>query len=157
MNETLTGSASVVPRGYSVRQLPISEVDIHWDAMLIELRKIRHAWGVWWTEEALYEMVMRDGIQVWVVGDEGSFHLVVFTQVLHYPANRIFHTMLMFGNGFLRAFPSLQATFEDYADKAGCTMAETVGRKGWERVLRPLGFEPTQVVLHKKLEKVRRH
>lgn len=157
MNETLARSASTAPKSYSVRQLLVQELDIYWDAMLIELRKIRHVWDVWWTEETLYEMIVADGIQVWVVGDDNSFHLVVFTQVRDYPANSILFIMLMFGNKLSKSLPFLQAVLEDYADKTGCTMVEAVGRKGWERVLRPLGFECAQVVMLKKLEKVRRH
>jgi hypothetical protein len=41
--------------------------------------------------------------------------------------------------------------FEKYARENACTSIETCGRLGWERLLKPLNYKITRVVLRKEL------
>lgn len=142
-----------VPRNaeFEVARLVGDGLVHHWPAIAGEMEKVAEVWNTWWTVEALQDAAFSGRMQVWTAGDATAFHIVVFTQILYYPANTVLQLVLALGNSLDEAMPVLNATLEKFAAMNGCGVAEIIGRPGWERKLREVGFRKKAVVLTKRL------
>ena len=78
-----------------------------WPKICEQLDRIPLFWETHWTKESLHEAVMAGRYQVWGFGRPGSINVIVFTEVVDYPANRILRIPLIFGN-------SLEPDVADY-------------------------------------------
>lgn len=106
-----------------------------WPMISKELDKIPQYWTHWWTKEFLRGAIF-NGVQIWGVGTENAMNLVVYTQVVHYPALNLFQIVLALGNNLDKALPILEAMFEKIAHDQGCQQFEIIGRRGWGRKLK---------------------
>lgn len=121
--------------------------DFYWPKISEELDHIPHVWSQWWTKEALFTAVLERRMEVWAVGPKDMFTVILFTQVLNYPASRVLQVFLAFGRGIDEVLPTLDATLDRYASIQGCTSIEVIGRDGWEKKLQSVGFKPSSIVL----------
>lgn len=129
MGEAL-GECTIVERIVAPEKL-----DAYWPAISRELKKIRHTWERYWTLESLKYGVLRGNFQLWISGKEGEFSMVLFTQILQYPAGDILQAFLAFGK-LEENIPVLAATMEHVARVAECSSFEIQGRAGWSRLLK---------------------
>lgn len=114
--------------------IPLVELTEFWPQICYELDKIPFIWETHWTKEALYECVMVGRYQVWGFGEPGFINVMVFTEIVNFPANKILRIPIIFGNSLDQALPMMEAIILDrYAVEAGCAFCEAVGRVGWER------------------------
>lgn len=158
MGETLEVSGPFATQGeFACSRLGLGEVEKYWPEMLLELRKIKHLWDIWWTEEALYIQCVSGNMQVWVAGKPPSFSIVVFSQILHYPANSVLQAVLMFGTKVDEVLPVVVGTLEHFALEHGCKYAEVFGRHGWSKKLENYGFRASATMFSKPLGELRRH
>jgi hypothetical protein len=132
---------------YEASRLRTEEVVYYWPFIDIELDRVPHIWCGHWTKDSLYELTMNDRFQLWGFGPPDQIRVFVFTQIVHYPANRILQAFLCFGNSLDEALPIIEATFERFAMETECKLFEIMGRKGWERKLR--GFKHDYAVMTK--------
>lgn len=112
----------------------------YWPAIAGELRYIPHVWSDWWTLDSIHDAVLQGAWQCWVVGTDETIRGVVMSQIVVYPANRIFQIVLAFGEGLLSYVPHLEGAFEKFASDSHCTLCEVTGRPGWGPHLRRIGF-----------------
>lgn len=126
--------------------------DAQWGFLERELDRVPHIWQDRFTKEALYEAVIRHRVQVWTAGDRELYRLVVFTQLVDFPAGRSLEVFLTFGNSFVELLPALEATLTKFSIDMKCTRVDIVGRKGFEKFLRPFGFVPDAVILSRRVE-----
>lgn len=75
---------------------------------------------------------------------------IMLTRFLKYPRLYALELLAAIGDGFLEAVP-LMSQVEAWAKARGCTLMQSVARPGWERVLRPHGYEKTHSFLEKPL------
>lgn len=106
-----------------------------WPDISKQLDTVPQTWNKHWTKEALFEAGMRGVVQVWGFGLPKKINLIVYTQVVEYPASKILQVILAFGNSLDSCLPTLEATFERYAQVMECDRCEVFGRGGWERKL----------------------
>lgn len=124
----------------------------YWPMISQELDRIPHTWNTYWTKEFIRDAVMNGRFQIWGFGPPETVCLMVFTQVVYYPANMILEIILGFGNGLDDALPLIEATFERFAQEQNCTLCEIRnGRPGWSRKLD--NFKCTGITLRRKVEK----
>src|SRR5262245_30921885 len=90
-------------------------------------------WELWWTLEALIDGVFQGWMNCWVIVGIESISLVVFTQIVHYPANKMLRIVLIAGNGLDQFFDVAEAAIEKFAIDNGCVLLEAHGRPGWTR------------------------
>lgn len=107
----------------------------HWVDIERELDKHPEIWADYHTKESLYEDAINRHIQVWAFSEDNKIRVVVFSRLVEYPAARVLHVMLALGNSIDRMLPQIEATLEQFAQTAGCSLCEIVGREGWERKL----------------------
>jgi len=113
--------------------LTTTQFEHYWPAISQDMDKVRHVWEIWWTKEALYETVMGGYINVWAVGSREKIHLILFTQIVHYPANAILKVVLLVGNSLEEYYDIAEATIEKFALDRGCKFMETCAREGFRK------------------------
>lgn len=133
------------------------EVEVFWPEMQKELLTISHLWEMWWTIESFHFMVLNGHMQVWVVGTPPTFHLILITQICHYPAGPVLQAVLTFGSQIDSVLDLVVGTLEHFAEKNGCKYTEVFGRPGWKRKLNRFGYRDSTRVFVKPIGELRRH
>lgn len=101
----------------------------------VELERIRELWERRWTKPWIHEAVIRGLWQCWFFTKDEHIKVVVYTQVIDYPASRVLWVPLALGNGVDELLPLIEATLERFGQEMGCDECEITGRRGWERKL----------------------
>ena len=107
----------------------------HWGSIEKVLDSEPEMWADYFTKESIYSDVMNGNIQVWAFSKEGKIRVVLFTRLVEYPAVRVLHIMMGFGNELKQFLPQIEATLEHFARVMKCGMCEIIGREGWEKIL----------------------
>ena len=92
---------------------------------------------------------VRSGMQVlWVVYNEEKEKAIgcLVTEILVYPRTKALLIFLLGGSDFSEIVTILD-DLKDYAIGVGCKSLELYGRAGWEKILTPLGFDKTHIVM----------
>lgn len=80
--------------------------------------------------------------QLWVISDENyKTHAVAVTEIVQYPAKRIARIIFLGGEGLERWSKLLSDTVIEHAREYGATCVEVIGRKGWDRFLKGMGYK----------------
>jgi len=133
--------------------LTMGQFEHYWPAIVPQLEAVREMWDIWWTREALYDAVVGGLINAWAIGSPTAIHLVAFTQIINYPANRNLKVVLIVGNSLEEYYDVAEATIEKFAMDNGCVYIEASGRLGWQRKLKNVKCHG--VVLTRKLGTIR--
>jgi hypothetical protein len=85
--------------------------------------------------------------QLWfVLADRSQVLAVAVTEVLQYPAKKMF-CVAWLGGTQMRRWIEFFEIFKDLAKKQGCDGIEVHGRRGWERALRRWGMRFDRLVV----------
>lgn len=99
----------------------------------------------------LIKAVSLQQMQLWAVVTEEAKPLgCAMSETITFPRRKV--SRMIGGTGkdiglWLDHIP----TFEDWARSIGCSANEALARPGWEKVLAPLGYKKTHVLLEKQL------
>lgn len=96
------------------------------------------------TPDELLSEVLSGRAQLWP-GDRSC----IVTQCFLGPDGGTIHAWL--GGGKLSEMMALRPGIEAWGRAMGCTVATIEGRKGWERLYRPFGYQMADGVLRKRL------
>jgi hypothetical protein len=125
MMGTGTSGGTLTPDGFA----------FHWPDIERVLDQHPEMWADYHTKESLYQDAMDRNIQVWAFIEDDKIRVVLFTRLIEYPAARVLHVMMGFGNSLDRLLPQIEATLESFGQTWGCTLCEIVGREGWVKKL----------------------
>lgn len=105
-----------------------------------------------YTVEDIFKLILKHQIILWVVYNDGEGKAIgcVLTQVIDYPKVRALSVFLLAGH----SFKQIMLVYDDliqYAKSIGCAKLELSGRPGWEKLLKPLNFEKTHIVMRLNL------
>ena len=91
--------------------------------------------------------------QIWTVTERGraSPLLTAFCTAMRVADGRKWLVFEALAGEDMEAWLPLLSEFEGYAKEAGASVSHIQGRRGWERVLRPYGYELKSVILEKVL------
>jgi hypothetical protein len=154
VGETLTLVPALSPP-FEASRLRTGEILAYWPWIEIELDKIGPVWCGHWTKESLREMAINDRFQVWGFGPPDQVRVIIFTQLVEYPAGLILQAFLCFGNSIDEALPIIEATFERFAMETKCRTCEIWGRRAWVRKVK--GFREDYVVMSRVIEQQGMH
>lgn len=99
----------------------------------------------------IYKAIENKEMQLWVgFNNFDKIHVVCVTQVCVFPKKRVLDIILTSGFDLPRWITHLE-DIENIAKEFKCSESRILGRDGWVKVLKPFGYEKTQVVLRKKL------
>lgn len=99
-------------------------------------------WNGAWTKDELLANAISGHVQVWVVELDNFYTMIVMTQIYRNTVAATLQIFWAYGEDMFRALDLMSDVFDAYGAQHGATKLEIVGRKGFERVLRPYGFEP---------------
>jgi hypothetical protein len=74
----------------------------------------------------------------------------VVTEIVDYPRLRALNFFLV-GGDLAELIEKMEPAIVDWAKALGCTRVAQTGRKGWGRVLAPLGYQTTLSVMLKPI------
>lgn len=102
----------------------------------------------------LLDMAMEERVQAWVALDVEKREPIGFaaTEVVRYPRMSCLRVTVLQGPPFDRWKDRALEVFQEFAASQGLDNIEVVGRLGWERKLRDMGFRKRYVVLTKEVE-----
>lgn len=128
-------------------QMPIEHFVELWPEIQKEMDKVQEHWEMWYTKPFVFNAVMAGQWQVWAAGDDGRAKLVLFTQIVFYPAAKVLQGIFVLGNSLEPCMDAVWAATEKFARENDCVRMEVLGRRGWERKLSHFGFRNVGVTL----------
>jgi len=90
-----------------------------------------------------------EALTTWVAGDENELHLVALTQTSMFKANPTLFVIWVGGEEFTKYGPPLLEVAEKWAVTQNIKQISFSGRRGWEKVLKPLGFSAPRIEMVK--------
>ena len=135
-----------------LKQVETHEIFNEWSAID---RLLNYASGYWeehYTLEQLRQMLLAGLMQFWHLRRDGEDepYLGALLQINEYGKKKVMRILWLGGETYDGMMDFLWV-LELWAAKLGCKDLEVAGRDGFERLLKPYGFEKTHVVLRKRL------
>lgn len=127
----------------------------YWPHIANALARVPHIWENHHTLESLHNDAIEGRIQVWGVGSKSRWDMILFTDVWK-EANTGIATMRIFlavGKGIDDYLDLIDAQLDRFAAKVGCDFVEIIGRDGWARLLKKIGFRQEAVILRRRVQK----
>jgi hypothetical protein len=93
----------------------------------------------YYDDDWLFNGVLKGEIQVFVLSD-GQIKMVVFTHLVQYPKHKVVSCFWGFGREFDKFAALADARLEYIAHVCEADRIEIIGRPGWFRKMRPLGW-----------------
>ena len=138
---------------YCVSQISTPQhLEQYWPLIEAELDTVPHIWRNRWSKDELLAGVLSSHYQLWAAGPTDCYRMVLFTQIAMCTQGNILQIFLAFGNGFEELFPILEATLTRYAALMECKRIEVIGRAGFEKWLKPFGFEKIAMVFSRDVQ-----
>jgi hypothetical protein len=145
-------------RGLQVAYLTPEMFDHYWPELEQILDFEPELWNKVFTKQNIRDRVHSTEIQAWVVFNGQVIRLVFFTQRYVSP-NGIATLQLfwMYGTGLKEVIYLLDDVVDKFAAMLECQRLEVCGRKGFERLLAPLGAEYQYTVYSRPVRAVKEH
>jgi hypothetical protein len=105
----------------------------HLQEIHIQLDSVKHIWEDYYTKDFMTAQILNEAWQAWGFGSDGKVRLLVITQIVVFPANRVLQILMALGNSLDECLPVMEATLERFANAAECGLCDAIGRPGWER------------------------
>jgi len=123
-------------------RLSLRELDFYWPKLEEALDKEPKLWDGAFTKETLREAIEEFRVQVWVLS-EGEEIVLAFMTQSYLPPNgvRRLQVFWVFGQKLVEYLPLIDMVLDRFAAKLECGVIEGQGRRGFERLVRPLGYE----------------
>lgn len=136
------GKNSEVPLGADCYMLDDEQFKHYWPKLSDALDQEPGLWNCEYTKDGIYAAVLSAQIKVWVVSSGDTIHLAFMTRRC-LPANEVpvLQVFWIWGNGFIPVISLIDMALDRVAGFLNCGRIEALGRKGFERVLKPLGYE----------------
>lgn len=109
------------------------QIDHYWPDIVRVLSEVPGYYD-FFTPEWTYERAKSQDLQIWGLTD-GMIQGIVITQILVFPAQKVFEILGAGGPGMMHFFDEMEDVFERIAGQAGCKTIIARTRAGLARVL----------------------
>jgi hypothetical protein len=151
----MTATGTDMQTGWEMQLLPYSHIQHYWPHIEDMLKRVPQTWQDH-TLESLHDRALAGTMQVWGLGPKECIRVVVFTQVVNFPATRVLEVIWMAGEGgLLYGLDVADAVVEDFARTQHCSRIDLYGREGWEKIAKSHGYRKLAVVLSRPVEQHR--
>jgi hypothetical protein len=140
--------------GPTMGLLEEGELEKFWPQIVNMLQTVPHTW-THWTIDTFWEQAERGNLQVWGIGLGNTISLVLFTQVVRYPALSTLHVIWAGGKFREEYIPIIDSTLARFGEIQECDRLEVIGRPGWEKMFKNWGMVKVSTVLAKPIRKTR--
>jgi hypothetical protein len=145
-------------RGLEVAYLTPDLFEHYWEGIEELLDNDPTLWNAVFTKQNIRDRIKSMDIQAWAVFNGQVIRLVFLTQRLEAPNGiATLQIFWMWGIGLKEVLPLLDDTIDRFAARLDCQRLEVIGRKGFERLLAPLGAEYQCTVLSRPVRTVKEH
>lgn len=128
--------------GHKVHFLKPDQFDHYWPDFEKALDADPSLWNEDFSKESIRSGVLNETIQPWVVLEGEKIRVAFLTQRFVTRHNEMtLHVFWMVGHGLPKLAPLIAASLRYFAVELNCTKALITGRKGFEKLLKPLGME----------------
>ena len=104
------------------------------------------------TVDSIFAALARGDMQLWIAIDGVNIVAAGITELIRYPNHTACRAVALIGRDHRAWLRKLSDAVDAWARAQGCTeMQALVGQRGWERLLRFLGYRPDHVLLSKDL------
>src|SRR5215472_11753413 len=131
------------------------QIDEHWGNIAKVMAECPGYYD-YYTTEWTYSRAKSGDLQIWGMMDD-QIRGIVVTQIVVYPAQKVFEILGAAGTGLLEFFDEIEQVFEFIAADAGCSTIMARCRPGLERALRKKFVLKHAVWLYRPVGKYRRH
>lgn len=139
MNELAREMGSEAKSTRTLYLLKEEQINFYWEKISEELR--RTTLYEYWTEQQLLQAVQQGAMQCWALSD-GTIKLILLSDIVRYSSGlRCLRFVGCVGEELDEFLPTIASCFRKVVKQLECHRIEVVGRRGWERKLRPLGFK----------------
>lgn len=107
--------------------------------------------GMGETSDSIMALVESKAAQLWTMQKEGEVIAAVVTQVTEHPSRKVCSVIICTGTGMAEWVEHSLLSIEKWAASNGCTHMKHDARMGWQKVLKPFGYQATHVILEKAL------
>lgn len=123
-----------------------------WDEVEQALDRDPELWGAWFTKEDIQARLFAGLIQFWILEGEAGDRIYMMTQK-HTPPNGISRLQVFWGVGenLKKYIQMIDSALDRFAAYANCAVIEGQGRKGFERLVVPLGYKLECVTYSRKV------
>lgn len=136
--------------GFSFSGVPVSHIDEMWPYVSpFVVDALNYGFGEW-DEFNIYDFLMDSDMQLWVVIKGNLLKGVVITEVVRYPKKKVLRIALVSGSE-IKNWKHYIDALESWGASINCTAIEGWGRKGWEKMVKDIGFTSSRVVLCKEI------
>lgn len=123
----------------------------NWPLIYPHVQKlIEHETEQGFTPQAIFDGIQSGRWQLWVVGNADA--IVLTTTYEQQAGHCIFSVNMAGGANVVGKVPEILEVLQSYARLNGCSGVEIVGRKGWEKLIRPYGYSHFYTAWFKRLE-----
>lgn len=126
-----------------------------WPQLAGDMQRHPDAWDQSETLESVYGQLISGHMQLWVLLDKaGLVQMHAITTASKTPAGMVMRVAWALGRDPKVCVEAIDA-LEAVARLNGCVRFEICGRRGWEKLFRPLGYEFVSVTVAKDLARPR--
>lgn len=122
--------------------VPKDKIDMLWNTVEPMLAMATEHSSDRYSTIKIFNDLMEDKKLLWILVDENdTIKVALTTSVEDYPGVRALRVGFAGGEDFLNNLEPMRKAIKEFGASVGCTKLEVLGRKGWERVLTPMGFK----------------
>lgn len=127
-------------RKIQLAQLIPDAVAANWDLLFPFLEPLDRQVPLYFNSDDVLPLVRSGSIQLWVANNDVAIIGVVLTEVKIFPRTKVCNLIWFCGVEVLPFVPAVGG-IEAWAAANDCDYMIIRGRRGWKRVLEPLGYE----------------
>ena len=124
------------------------QVGIFWPVASKQIERANNISETGFSLDHLREKVEKGRNQLWLINNGQA---AAITAIIEYPLHRAIKVTYLGGNDMDEWLVDFVEVIEGFGRENDCKFIETNGRKGWERVCKPLGAKLEYIVLRKAL------
>ncbi len=132
--------------------VPADFVDTCWEEVAPMLEKATDRSGGRYNIEDVYEKIVNETAQLWVMLNGEKIVAAFVTEITTYGQKKMLTVHFAGGSRMKEWLQKIDEIFRDWAIDNQCSGIELTGRKGWVKALGSLGWEPSFVVVEKSYE-----
>lgn len=147
---------TVVGDNYYLANVPTLHVEDIWFKVLPHLLRGKEHWEHLYDVEDIHRDLILGRQQLWVMVEKTEKRVLyaMLTQLDDFPKCRVLRILYLGGEDLHPRMIKEMARLERWALEHGATMVDFLGRKGWQKLVSNLGYEPVGIVMRKELKEL---
>jgi len=96
------------------------------------------------------QFIMTDKMQLWIMMEDSVVYGVALAEIITFPHLRECRVLAATGHD-VHKWAHFIGRAEEWAKERGCTKLVAITRPGWEKIMKPFGYEKNHVQMEKDL------